>query len=151
MLVLQSGTNTKRDLTLKEKSSIGSYVWIIFFVADHEQKQFGCLLTDLSAYPDRYNRFTIKVQANPNPSAGEVDLYKPGFYHYYAYEINNISTFNFNWVGSLKFENLQSYLVQNHSFTGQVVQVEKGKMKYLSADETIPNYADGVAAVNSYD
>lgn len=150
MITLQSGINTKKDFTLREKSTLESYSYLLFFVADHEGQQYGCKVTDVSTFPERYQRFSINVTANPVPLNGEVALYKEGFYHYYAYEINDIDTFDFSWIGNLDFTDLQTYLEENHAFTGEVNLLEPGKMKYLGESTEYSHYADTRTAVKSY-
>lgn len=156
MLVLQSGINTKKDFTFREKSTLGDYNYIIFFQSDHEARQYGCKLSDVSTFPTRYNRFTITVTTPANALNGEVTLYREGFYKYYAYEINDASLFNFSWVGELPFDvrqdtnYLQDYLEANHSFTGQLMFVEDGKMKYVGDATDIAYYANKRDPINSY-
>lgn len=150
MFTLVSGINTKKDFTFREKSSLGTYTYIIFLVEDASNQQYGCKLVDVSTFPERYNRFTITVTANAVPLSSEVELYKEGFYKYYAYEIEDINDFDFSWVGELDFTDLQTYLEENHSFTGELVLVENGKMKYLGDATTYEHYADQRSPIKSY-
>lgn len=86
MIRLTIGPNTV-DLTLSEKTTITQPTYLFEFVNQITLKQSLFLSTDISQYPDRYNRFEITNQiGNNNPLIGEVDLTNEGYYHYSIYE-----------------------------------------------------------------
>ena len=86
MIRLTIGNNTV-DLTLSEKTTITQPIYLFEFVNQITLKKSLFLSTDISQYPDRYNRFEIINQVgNNNPLIGEVDLTNEGYYFYSVYE-----------------------------------------------------------------
>ena len=87
MVVIIKGQSNIVTVTLKEKTTISNayYLWEWISKASGEKKY--CIQpTDLSAYQDRFNQFTITETASPNPIAGQVTLPTTGEWTYNVYE-----------------------------------------------------------------
>lgn len=87
MVVINKGQSNIVTVTLKEKTTIANayYLWEWISKASGEKKY--CIQpTDLSAYQDRFNQFTITETASPNPIAGQVTLPTTGEWTYNVYE-----------------------------------------------------------------
>lgn len=137
MVLLLDGTNSDVVLTLTEKVALTNPDFILILVNDNTGKKVGCKIVDVSAYPERFNQFVVKVQANPVALSGQVLLDDYGFYHYYTYEIANAATFNFATVDSLDLETMSGLL-------------ETGKVNYYVAPTSPDNYANTRSSIKSY-
>ena len=87
MVVINKAQSNIVTVTLKEKTTIANayYLWEWISKASGEKKY--CIQpTDLSAYQDRFNQFTITETASPNPIAGQVTLPTTGEWTYNVYE-----------------------------------------------------------------
>lgn len=87
MVVINKGQSNTVTVTLKEKTTIANayYLWEWISKASGEKKY--CIQpTDLSAYKDRFNQFTITETNSPNPIAGQVTLPTTGEWTYNVYE-----------------------------------------------------------------
>lgn len=72
-------------VTLEEKRTITNAYYLFKFAHDQSSSISYCIPTDTSAYPERYNKFTITDTSNPTALSGQVNL-NAGFYKYYIYE-----------------------------------------------------------------
>jgi len=125
MLYLITGGNTI-TVTLTEKVTIANPQFVFVFVNDNTGKKFACTSSDLSTNTDRYNQFGINVvTTTANPLLKEVEFDDYGFYHYYIYEMDDATAFNYAGINTTDLRTL----------TGLV---ETGKA-YWSAP-TIVNY-----------
>lgn len=137
MILLTDGINSDVVVTLTENVSLTNPDYIFIFVNDNTGKKVACKAVDVSAFPTRYNQFSITVKTNPAPLSGEVYLDNYGFFHYYAYEIASANAFNFNTVDTLDLETMTGLL-------------EVGKMKYITTETAIPSYANTRSSIKSY-
>ncbi len=126
MIYLITGGNTI-TVTLTEKVTIANPQFVFVFVNDNTGKKFACTSTDISPNTDRYNMFDLTLTTTiPNPLLAEVEFDDYGFYHYYIYEIDDATTFDYANINTTDLRNL----------TGLV---ETGKA-YWSAPVTVNYY-----------
>lgn len=98
--------------------------------------------TDSSTNTARYNQFTITVQANPSWTSGQVALSKYGFYTYWAYEVADIITIDYNTVIAADPDTyVPTY------FTSLV---EKGKMNFPDPSISDTAYVSYETPVKAY-
>lgn len=84
MIRLSLGNNSVAP-TLAEKTTISNPVYLFEFINSQSQEKFYCIAADISIYPDRYNKFLIKVKTSPNALLGEIDLQTADEYSYTVY------------------------------------------------------------------
>lgn len=104
MIVIRQGQANTVSVTLKEKTTLTSPVYLFRFVSDETNEEYSCIAADTSDYPLRYNRFTITEKTSPTTSerqAGNIQLPKTGFYHYYIYEQSSSTNLDYNLATSL--------------------------------------------------
>lgn len=106
-------------VTVTEKKSLPSPVWLFRFIDDQSKEEFVCIAADSSNYTYRYDEFTIKEKASPNPLLGEIHLKRFGFYHYYVYEQTSTTNLDYKLATGL---------------------CEQGKMNFLTPAEQPVNY-----------
>ena len=95
MLYLITGGNTI-TVTLTEKVTIANPQFVFVFVNDNTGRKVACTSTDISLNTDRYNQFNIDViTTTPNPLLAEVEFDDYGFYHYYIYQTDDASIFDY--------------------------------------------------------
>jgi hypothetical protein len=94
MVRLNLGSNVV-VLTLSEKISIPSPYYLFEFINNQTQIKYYCISTDLSLYPERYNKFTIVVKTTtPSPLVGEIQIPLGDEYTYNVYEQSNNTNLN---------------------------------------------------------
>lgn len=145
MIYLQSGANTKVDVTCYEFITLTNPSYIVVFVNDSTNAKVGCICTDLSSFPLRYQRFSISVYATTamppaDPYSGQIAIDAEGFYHYYIYETNTPNLFDFNTLDSTTIDTLNS----NYNL------VEQGKMLYKFAVPTYQKYINNRTSIKEY-
>lgn len=140
MILLASGANTVK-VTLAEKATLATPVYIFVFVNDNTGEKFMCSTT-YTTIQDFIQQFTITVQASPDWEAGEVELSKYGFYHYYVYERANLTGLVYNTVIAA---DISTYVPTY--FTSLV---ERGKMYLKGGDFTVNEYINATTAKKAY-
>jgi hypothetical protein len=126
VIYLITGQNTV-TVTLTEKVTIPNPKFVFVFVNDNTGRKVACTSTDLSINTVRYNQFKLDVvTTTPNPLINEVEFDDYGFYHYYIYEIDDATTFDYANINTTDLRTL----------TGLV---ETGKA-YWSASVTVNYY-----------
>lgn len=129
---LAPGANTI-ILTLNDSLTLTSPDLILIF--ERMGTKTGCILgTDLSDYPTRNNEFVITVQANPDPTAAEVQLIDKT-HRYYVYEIADATGFDFDNIGDL---------------TEMEGEVERGIAHYIETPADHKYFRNTRTAVKSY-
>jgi hypothetical protein len=94
MVRLELGSNVV-VLTLSEKISIASPYYLFEFINNQTQIKYYCISTDLSLYPERYNKFNIIVKTTtPSPLVGEIQIPLGDEYTYNVYEQSNNTNLN---------------------------------------------------------
>jgi hypothetical protein len=103
MIRLNLGSNVV-VLTLSEKISIASPNFLFEFINNQTQIKYYCISSDLSLYPERYNKFTIVVKTTtPSPLVGEINIPLGDEYTYNVYE--QVSSTNLVPTGLTVVEN----------------------------------------------
>ena len=87
-------------LTLKERGTATYYLFK--FQSDNTENVKYCIATDSSAYPDRFNKFTITEQTSPDNLNAEVEMTTEGQWRYFVYA--NSSSSNLDPTGLLELE-----------------------------------------------
>jgi len=103
MIRLNLGSNVV-VVTLSEKITIPSPNYLFEFINNQTQQKYYCISSDLSLYPDRYNKFTIVVKTTtPDPLDGEIQIPLGDEYTYNVYE--QVSSTNLDPTGLTVVEN----------------------------------------------
>jgi len=84
-ILINENTTSNLTLTLKEKSTLSSPVYLFQFRNVTEKVSYYCIITDTSLYKDRYNEF-IFTEGTDLPLVGELILGAGGQYEYFVYE-----------------------------------------------------------------
>jgi hypothetical protein len=145
MIVLSSGANT-RYLTLTEKSTLVTPVYVFVFESNANQTKFMCTTSDLSVDAEgsaRRNKFIFTVQASPNWLVGQILPPNYGDYTYYAYECSTVVGLVYNTIINA---DLRTYVP-----TYFTTLVETGQMKYLEPATTDGVYKDTAEQTKSYE
>lgn len=79
MIHLTKGEASQVVLTLKEKTTLTSPVYLLRFVNDTDKTEYAFISADISQYPNRYQLFAITEGV-------DVTLPLTGLYTYYVYE-----------------------------------------------------------------
>ena len=79
-------------VTLKENSTVANPIYLFKFVSQQTLVSYYFIATDISAYKDRFNQFTVIEKANANTLNGEVTLGLQGYYDYKVYQTNLANT-----------------------------------------------------------
>jgi len=91
-------------VTLSEKITIPNPNYLFEFINNQTQQKYYCIASDLSLYPDRYNKFTIVVKTTtPDPLDGEIQIPLGDEYTYNVYE--QVSSTNLDPTGLTVVEN----------------------------------------------
>ena len=73
-------------VTLKENSTVANPIYLFKFVSQQTLVSYYFIATDISAYKDRFNQFTVIEKASANTLNGEVTLGSQGYYDYKIYQ-----------------------------------------------------------------
>ena len=84
-ILINENTTSNLTLTLKEKSTLSSPVYLFQFRNVTEKVSYYCIMSDTSLYKDRYNEFVF-TEGTDNPLLGELILGAGGQYEYFVYE-----------------------------------------------------------------
>ena len=140
MILLASGANTV-DVTVAEKATLDSPYYMFLFVNDNTGEKFMCNTT-YTTIQDYIQRFTITVQASPTWYNGQVALSKYGFYHYYVYELADLSGVDYSVIINA---DISTYVPTY--FTSMV---ESGKAYLEGGDFTVNEYINATTAKKAY-
>lgn len=136
-MVIQDGLNYL-TFTLTEKVTLTNPGFVLVIKNDSTNKQVACkLVTDISSYPDRYNRYAVTMEASPTPLTGEIYLEHHGWHKYYVYETLTPDTFDYAGVDNLDLSTL----------TGLV---EHGKIKHQKPEVEIESYINRATSIKAY-
>jgi hypothetical protein len=141
VITLSSGANTVY-VTLTEKATLGTPVYVFVFQNDNTRERFMCTTSNVSTNTARYDQFTITVQASPTWTSGQVVLSKYGFYSYFVYEVSTVVGLNYNTIIAADPETyVPTY------FTSLV---EKGKMLFPDPSISDTSYISHETPVKAY-
>jgi hypothetical protein len=119
MIKLKKNIKTQIALTLSEKVTIASPIYIFSFVHDLTFEVVNFILPDVSQYPERYNSFEI-IESDYN--------FKKGFHCYTVYEA--------------EVDSPQDTDPNNYSPSLNVL--EKGKVYVWETETELPTFDTGV-------
>jgi len=133
MIILEQNTGNTIALTLTESVTLtGSTGFTLTLENDMSKYSVsGITLTDLSAYPDRYNKFiltTTSTRLSQNLTGSTVYLSDTGFYTYNAY-VTNSETTELVETGKMLLQQTTPIIAKN-TYTGnqkKVVSVYQNK------------------------
>jgi len=111
-------------LTLKERGTATYYLFK--FQSDNTEAVEYCIATDSSAFPNRYNKFTITEQTSPDNLNAQVEMTTEGQWRYYVYA--NVSSSNLDPTGLVE---LESGIVKVTGTTTPVTSYSGGNSNYV--------------------
>ena len=111
-------------LTLTERGTATYYLFK--FQSDNTENVKYCVATDSSAFPDRFNKFTITEQTSPDNLNAEVEMTTEGQWRYFVYA--NSSSSNLDPTGLLE---LESGIVKVTGTTTPVTSYSGGNSNYV--------------------
>ena len=100
MAILTKDTASTINLTLSEMSELVTPIYLFRLISDFTSTEIAFIGTDISSYPNRYNRFTLTETTTPNLLDNEYELDVTGFYLLEVYEQE--STTNLDYLLSSK-------------------------------------------------
>jgi hypothetical protein len=77
MILINKGESNTVVLTLKEKTTLSPVYYLFEFINDLTHVSYFFIPTDISEFPDRYNKFLIT-----EGSEGDIELGLSGYYKY---------------------------------------------------------------------
>jgi hypothetical protein len=116
-------------VTLTEKCTLESPVFLFRFVNDESQVEYTFIAPDVSDFPTRYNQFSIVETESPDTLHGEVHLPDADFYHYFIYEQSSNTNLDYTLATTL---------------------VEVGKMKVPGESREVDSYTPQTNTNKSY-
>lgn len=133
MLLINKNSNNTLILTLTEKITLTTPVYLFRFINDIEKTEVSFIAADLSEYTRRYNQFLITETSGVNTlTSGVITLSPLGFWRYEVYEQTSSSNLNY----------LLSLTPNKPIEVGKlrVVGTEKVFIKHNEADKTFKTY-----------
>ena len=124
MINIERNSPNEIALTLKERGTATYYLFK--FQSDNTEAVEYCIATDSSAFPDRYNRFTITEQTSPDNLNAQVEMTTEGQWRYYVYA--NVSSSNLDPTGLVE---LESGIVKVTGTTTPVTSYSGGNSNYV--------------------
>jgi len=87
MLKVLKNQNNTLILTLNEKKTLTSPVFLFRLINDMQRTEAAFIAPDISSYPDRYNKFILtETSGTQILTSGTIELLPAGFWHYEIYE-----------------------------------------------------------------
>ena len=124
MINIERNSPNEIALTLKERGTATYYLFK--FQSDNTEAVEYCIATDSSAFPNRYNRFTITEQTSPDNLNAQVEMTTEGQWRYYVYA--NSSSSNLDPTGLTE---LESGIVKVTGTTTPVTSYSGGNSNYV--------------------
>ena len=124
MINIERNSANEIALTLKERGTATYYLFK--FQSDNTENVKYCIATDSSAYPNRYNKFTITEQTSPDNTNAQVEMTTEGQWRYYVYA--NSSSSNLDPTGLVE---LESGIVKVTGTTTPVTSYSGGNSNYV--------------------
>ena len=124
MINIERNSANTLALTLKERGTATYYLFK--FQSDNTENVKYCIATDSSAYPNRYNKFTITEQTSPDNLNAQVEMTTEGQWRYYVYA--NSSSSNLDPTGLTE---LESGIVKVTGTTTPVTSYSGGNSNYV--------------------
>jgi hypothetical protein len=124
LINIERNSPNEISLTLKERGTATYYLFK--FQSDNTEAVEYCIATDSSAFPNRYNRFTITEQTSPDNLNAQVEMTTEGQWRYYVYA--NVSSSNLDPTGLVE---LESGIVKVTGTTTPVTSYSGGNSNYV--------------------
>ena len=124
MINIERNSPNEIALTFKERGTATYYLFK--FQSDNTEAVEYCIATDSSAFPNRYNRFTITEQTSPDNLNAQVEMTTEGQWRYYVYA--NVSSSNLDPTGLVE---LESGIVKVTGTTTPVTSYSGGNSNYV--------------------
>lgn len=124
MINIERNSANTLALTLKERGTATYYLFK--FQSDNTENVKYCIATDSSAYPNRYNKFTITEQTSPDNLNAQVEMTTEGQWRYFVYA--NSSSSNLDPTGLLE---LESGIVKVTGTSTPVTSYSGGNSNYV--------------------
>ena len=124
MINIERNSPNEIALTLKERGTATYYLFK--FQSDNTEAVEYCIATDSSAFPNRYNRFTITEQTSPDNLNAQVEMTTEGQWRYFVYA--NVSSSNLDPTGLVE---LESGIVKVTGTTTPVTSYSGGNSNYV--------------------
>ena len=124
MINIERNSANTLALTLKERGTATYYLFK--FQSDNTEAVEYCIATDSSAYPERYNKFTITEQTSPDNTNAQVEMTTEGQWRYYVYA--NSSSSNLDPTGLTE---LESGIVKVTGTSTPVTSYSGGNSNYV--------------------
>ena len=124
MINIERNSANTLALTLKERGTATYYLFK--FQSDNTEDVKYCIATDSSAYPDRFNKFTITEQTSPDNLNAEVEMTTEGQWRYFVYA--NSSSSNLDPTGLVE---LESGIVKVTGTSTPVTSYSGGNANYV--------------------
>jgi hypothetical protein len=118
--------NSPNEIALTLKESGTATYYLFKFQSDNTEAVEYCIATDSSAFPNRYNRFTITEQTSPDNLNAQVEMTTEGQWRYYVYA--NVSSSNLDPTGLVE---LESGIVKVTGTTTPVTSYSGGNSNYV--------------------
>lgn len=96
MLKINKNTNNTIVLTLNEKKTLASPVFLFRFISDASNSEKAFIADDLSTEKQRFNEFLVTESASEILTSGTVELTPVGMWKYKVYE--QTSTTNLDYL-----------------------------------------------------
>ena len=90
-ILINQNTVNSLTFTLTEKTTLSAPIYLFQFRNVTEKVSYYCIMSDISAYKERYNEFLF-TEGTALPLIGELILGAGGQYEYFVYE--QLSTTN---------------------------------------------------------
>lgn len=119
MILITKNTTNTAILTLSEKTTIATPVYLFEVLNDQTNISKCFIAQDISNNPERYNEFYIIDNVTELPLVGQVDFGYIGFYKYNIYEQSSTT-------------NLDPLLATN--------LIDNGKLKVIESVTSLPEY-----------
>ncbi len=104
MLIFRKDSVNIIRTSLAELSTLASPTYLIEMISDQSLISTTCIAADTSAYPSRYNEFTITETATPNNLNAEILLEPVGYFTYNIYEQTSTTNLTPNDAGVILLE-----------------------------------------------
>jgi hypothetical protein len=108
MLIFRKDSVNVIRTSLAELSTLASPTYLIEMISDQSLISTTCIAADTSAYPSRYNEFTITETASPDNLNAEILLEPVGYFTYNIYEQTSTTNLSPNDAGVILLESGKS-------------------------------------------
>ena len=113
MLIFRKDSVNIIRTSLAELSTLASPTYLIEMISDQSLISTTCIAADTSAFPARYNEFTITETATPNNLNAEMLLEPVGYFTYNIYEQTSTTNLSPNDAGVALLESGKSRVLMD--------------------------------------